>query len=253
MFSSIYKFISGYRRITFRYIDSEDNVTEKWGYKFDKELLSKSVSIEIEGESGIPSSTVIDLSILPHNVYKVTCRYVKIEGNTLFNVNLHQLFIDRCEVVDCNLVYFGRVHHLKVSQTNIDFFELYYPEHVHIIDIINTPLKSLPNSLSRCTFLESHLNIPYSLSTEEQRRKRWFGRFFTKAEKEFDNLYFKELNERANKYINKYGLQEDVVTKDMNLNTTIDLEAVIEGYENRYNVCFPFSDAVQNNMKEIMI
>jgi hypothetical protein len=253
MFSSIYKYLTGLRRITFRYIDSNGIETEIWGYKIDKTLSSKSTSIAIEGESGIPSSTVINLFDIPYNVREIKCKNVKIDGNSLFNVNLNNLDIENCDIINCGIVYIGRVNHLRISQTNMDFFELYYPEQVHSIDIINTSLKFLPNSLSRCTFLESHLNIPYSISTEEHRRKRWFGMFFAKAEKEFNNLYSKELNERVNKYINEFGLQGDILTKDMNLNTDIDLEAVIEEYENRYAVCFPFSDVVQNNMKEIVI
>lgn len=249
MISKLLDYVRGFRRVSFRYIDSQGVVTERWGYSINKKLAERCETIEMEGESGIPSSFTLSMFDIPENVRKVRCRFIRINSITLSTVRLHTLNIEECEFVEGSLFYIGQVNHLRIFKSNMDFFELFYPEHVRTIDVIDTGLKQLPGSISRCSFLKSHLNIPYTISTSEQFKSKWFWIFYSKADSEYENLYFYELNVILKKYFDKYGQIQELID-GLSGDDIGDLEVMIKNYEDRFNEKFEFGETIRTNSKE---
>ena len=184
MISLVIDYIKSYRRIVFRYVDVNGNVTEKWAYELDHTLASESVSLEIEGEPGHHSEYIFDMLHIPKNIMNIKCSYLKVNSITLSIISLDSLTIDNCIFVDGNLFYIGMVKHLRIYNTNAEYFELFYPDKILTIDVIDAGLKQLPTSISRCCYLKSHLNIPYSIASPSEKVKEWYWIFYNMAKKE---------------------------------------------------------------------
>lgn len=251
MISSIINYMRSFRRLSFRYIYDDGKIVERVSYGIDQNLVSDAVSLDIEGEPGIPSSVVINMFDIPKNVRKVRCRYVKIENITLTTINLHTLIIEHCEILNGDFLHIGQVNHLRLYMSNIELFELLYPERVYTMDIINTGLKRLPSTISRCTFLKSHLNIPYSIATEDERKRPWFAIFFQRADDEFDSYYYTDLKMIIDKYVKKYGNEEAIIA-DLHPGVMSDMLIIIDKYRERFEETFPLGELVENNIKEFV-
>lgn len=251
MISSIIRYVRSFRRLAFRYIREDGSVTEKFSYGINRSLASEAETIEIEGEPGLPSSAVIHMIYIPKNVKKVKCRYVKINGVSLAFIKLHTLIIEHSDFEGSQMFYIGPVNHLRLYMTNVDYFEFAYPEKVYTMDIIKTDLKQLPTNIKRCTFLKSHLNIPYSLASEKQRDGAWFDISFRRAEDEFDSYYYTDLSIILDRYIREYGHEAEMVG-DLHPQVMTDIMTAICKYRNRFSKTFSLSELVENNIEEFI-
>lgn len=251
MFSSIIDYARSFRRLTFRYISENGTVTERFSYGINQTLASEAETMEIEGEPGLPSSAVVNAFDIPKNVRKVKCRYVKINGVSLAFIRLHTLIIEHSEFEESQMFYIGQVNHLRLYKSNVDYFEFAYPERVYTMDIIETDLKQLPTSIGRCTFLNSHINIPYSLASEKDRGRAWFAIFFQRAEDEFDSYYYTDLSIMLDRYIREYGHEAEMVG-DLHPQVMTDIMIAICKYRDRFSKTLPLSELVENNIEEFI-
>jgi hypothetical protein len=251
MISSIIDYVRSFRRLTFRYGFEDGSVKEKYSYNINRSLASRAVSIEIEGEPGLPSSVVIDMFDIPENIRKVKLRYVKIYSVTLSTVNLYSLVIEHSEFMDGQFFYIGRVHHLRIYKSDVDSFELFYPEQVYTLDIIKTGLVKMPVSISRCTFLKSHLSIPYSIVTPKEKERAWFGIFFSRAEEEFDNYFYADLKMMLDKHVRENGHETEIMG-DLHADVLTDVATAIANYQTRFSTRFPLSQIVRHNISEFI-
>lgn len=251
MITSIIDYMRSFRRLTFRYGFEDGHVVEKYSYGFNKSLASKAFSIEIEGEPGLPSSIVLEMFDIPDNVKKVKCRYVKINSVSLSTINLYSLDIEHSEFMEGRLFYIGRVHHLRIYESVVDIFDFFYPEQVYTLDIIKAGLKKMPASISRCTFLKSHIGIPYSMVPLEDRERAWFKIFFSRAEEEFDNYFHVDLCILLDKYVRKYAHEAEMVG-DLHTGVMTDIIVAITNYQTRFSEKMPLSHIVSHNIAEFI-